>query len=288
MSYYIYPKLRAIFSILPEKEDIESLMKVENTEGFTRRIKNMKIVERFPLEDKDMESYLKLIPYGVACKVKKQIPGSSSRFFKLFLKRFQLEDIKNILRGGEGFFTDSLAGRKFSEGEIEDYISGKFWEEGWDEGYPRYMDSGNRIEIESSLDKIYYMKLLDSVDFLPGNERVETEDLIIKLIDFKNKLWAKRLKENYKLEGFEIRRFLIPYGNYFEGFDGSVIDSSIKLREKYIKMYYEDFKMKMFTMRSIIAFFLLLISRMDVLISIYRGKMLNISRERTIEILEVF
>jgi vacuolar-type H+-ATPase subunit C/Vma6 len=280
MHYYIYSKLRAIYSFLPDSEDIENLLRVEGTSDFRNRLMEMSILQRFPMVDNDLESHLKMIPFSLGNAVRRQIPESSAIFFDAYLRGFELRDIKDIIHGGKGFFVDELRDKKLSIEELDVYMQKGFWRNCWNTAYSRYKDKQNKVDLEIPLDHFYYSSFLKETDNLPYEERYEAKELILILIDFKNRLGLHRLKKFYALEDFEIKRFLIPEGEVYESTgEQKGISEDIYLRD-FTRICYKDFKFKMYTMRAILAFFFLLSIRMNDIISIYRTKLLHLEREQ--------
>jgi vacuolar-type H+-ATPase subunit C/Vma6 len=280
MHYYIYSKLRAIYSFLPDSEDIENLLRVDGASDFRNRLTEMIILQRFPLTDNDLESHLKMIPFALGNTIIKQMPESSALFFDTYLRGFELRDIKDIIHGGEGFFVDELRDKKLSIEELNVYMQKRFWKDCWNTAYSRYKDKQNKVDIETPLDHFYYSSLLKETDNLPYEEKYQTRELILTLINFKNRLGLNRLKKFYALEDFEIKRFLIPEGTVYENpGEQKGISEDIYLRD-FTRICYKDFKFKMYTMRAILAFFFLLSIRMNEILSIYRAKLLHLEREQ--------
>jgi vacuolar-type H+-ATPase subunit C/Vma6 len=280
MHYYIYSKLRAIYSFLPDSEDIENLLRADGASDFLSRLTKMIILRRFPLLDNDLESHLKMIPFFLGNAIKRQIPGSSALFFDAYLRGYELRDIKNIIHGGEGFFVDDLRGKKLSVQELDGYMQDRLWKDCWNTAYTRYKDGQNKAELEIPLDHCYYSSFLKETDNLPYEERFETIELILILINFKNRLGLRRLKKFYDLEDFEIKRLLIPEGEvYGSSGEQKGISEDTYIRE-FSRICYKDFKFKMYSMRAILAFFFLLTIRMNDIISIYRAKLLHLEKEQ--------
>lgn len=280
MYYSIYSKLRAIYSFLPSQEEVESLLNVRSTSGLVSNLNRMNFLQRFPVTNKDLESHLKMIPFSLAKLVRDQIPGTSALFFDDYLRSYELRDIKNIIHGGQGFFVDELRDKKMSIQELNDYMQKKFWKVCWSTAYSKYKDDRRKVDIEVSLDHCYYSSFLKSTDYLPFEEKYQTMEFILILINFKNKLSLHRLKNIYNLESFEVKKFLIPEGEIFNNYGeekGLLENTFIK---EFTSICYQDFKFKMYSMRAILAFFFLLTIRIDEILSIYRAKLLGFDIER--------
>jgi len=284
MGYSVYPKLRAIYSFLPTSEDIESFLRAEGVSDFRNRFEKTLFLKRFPLLDNDLEGYLKMIPFSLARIVRKQIPGASAFFFDAYIKGYELRDIKDIINGGEGFFIDELRDKSFDLESLDDYMQKGLWKECWNLAFSKYKERSNKIDIEVALDQCYYSYFLKEIRNLPYEEINGTEEFLLILINFKNRLWLYRLKQFYNLQDFEIKRFLIPIGEVYENF---VMNEGIS-EEAFIREFgsicYWDFKFRMYSMRSILAFFFFLSLRINKILSIYRGKLLSLDGERFKEI----
>jgi vacuolar-type H+-ATPase subunit C/Vma6 len=280
MDYPIYSKLRAIYSFLPNSGDVENLLRAEGASDFKNLLTKMSILHRFPLLDNDLEAHLKMIPFILAKVIRKQMPGSSELFFDAYIRSYELLDIKDIIHGGRGFFVDGLRDKRLSVEELNDYMQRRYWKDCWNIAYSRYKEKQNKIDLEVPLDHCYYSSFLKETDNLPYEERYETKEFILILINFKNRLGLHRLKKFYDLEDFEIKKFLIPEGEVYESTgEQKGISEDIYIRE-FSRICYEDFKFKMYTMRAILAFFFLLTFRINDIISIYRAKLLHLEIEQ--------
>ena len=286
MGYSVYPKLRAIYSFIPTSEEIESLLMVEGVLDFRNRFGKMIFLKRFPPSDNNLDDFLRMIPFSLAKLVRKQIHGSSGEFFDIYLKSYELSDIKDIINGDKGFFIEELRGKTFEIEGLDYYMQKGMWKDCWVLGFSKYKERHSKIDIEVALDKCYYSFLLKGVRNLPYSEAIETEEFILTLINFKNRLWLYRLKKFYDLQDFEIRRFLIQEGNIYKNFSMEEGITEDKFVKEFSDICYRDFKFRMYSMRSILAFFFLLDLKMNEIISIYRSKLLDLNRERFREIWE--
>lgn len=280
MYYSIYPKLRAIYSFLPTIKEEESLIKARGLSGFNKRIKELKILKRFPLKDNNIERHFTLIPFELCIVVYNRLSGSPKRFFKNYMRIYELKDIKRVLHGTRGRYFLYLEKEKLALTEIGESLQGGFWDEVWDKGYSRYRDTEKISDIEIELDHHYYRMLLKTADELPLSDRLETKELILNWINLQNKVWLYRLKQYYNMEAFEIRRFLIPEGYVYQEIEDTEGITKISMKMEFYKTCYKDFKMKMFSMKSILAFFVLLNLNIEGILSIYNAKLLDIEEER--------
>jgi vacuolar-type H+-ATPase subunit C/Vma6 len=286
MGYSVYPKLRAIYSFIPTSEDIESLLMAEGVLDFRNRFGKMIFLKRFPPSDTNLEDFLRMLPFSLVKLVSKYIPGSSGLFFDIYIKSYELSDIKDIINGGEGFFIKELRGKIFGIEGLDYYMQKGLWKDCWNSAFSKYKERHSKIDIEVTLDQCYYSSFLKGVRNLPYAEAVETEEFILTLINFKNRLWLYRLKKFYDLQDFEVRRFLIPEGNVYKNFSMEEGITENKFVKEFSDICYRDFKFRMYSMRSILAFFFYLDLKINEILSIYRGKLLNLERERFREIWE--
>ncbi len=280
MYYSIYPKLRAIYSYLPEEEEIETLLSSSGVSDFKNRLKELKIIKRFPLIDEDIEKHFNNLPFTLSKIVKDRLDGSPKEFFNHYKRIYELKDIKSVLRRGKGHYILFLEKENYTFSEIADFLKIGFWEEGWVRGYSRYKDTKKLLDLEISLDQYYYESLFNSSSKLPFSDRKETKDFIMRWIDITNRLWGYRLKHYYGMKTFEIRRFLIPEGSFYQNVEEIEEVSPATIKKVLFALCYKDFKLRIYKMRAILAFFLLFEIQLKRLISIYNSKLLALNQER--------
>lgn len=276
MYYSIYPKLRAIYSFLPTYNEIESLIESKGLSGFNSKIGELYILKRFPLMDNNIEKYFKNIPFNLTKIVYNRLSGSPKDFFGSYYRIYELKDIKSALHGWRGNYLLFIEKDEFTLSEINQSLGDGFWWDAWSKGYSRFSDTGKIFDIEVSLDHYFYKNLLKDSYKLPDIDKEETKELILEWINFINKVWIYRLKKYYNIESFEIRRFLIPEGDVFNNIERTDGINNLLMMNEFSKVCYKDFKMRMFSMRAIIAFFILLDFKIEKIISIYNAKLLNI------------
>ncbi|MEO0294151.1 MAG: V-type ATPase subunit [candidate division WOR-3 bacterium] len=283
MSYSIYPKLRAIYSFLPTSAETEELLYSKDVSEFKNHVIEMRFLKRFPLIDSDIESHLRRIPFSLGEKVRKQMSEPSVLFFEAYLRGYELEDIKNIIRGGKGFFTRELRDKNLSIEELNTYMQNRFWKIPWNSGYSRYEEKKDKIELELPLDRYYYYSLLKETRNLSSKERSQVREFLLSFINLKNRVYLFRLKNFYALSDFEIKKLLIPIGEVYENIKEEKGLSEGSFRREISKICYKDFKFRMFTMRAILAFFFLLNEKINEILSIYRAKLLQLKPQEIIE-----
>lgn len=281
MSYYsIYPKLRAIYSFLPTEKEMESLLESKGLSGFNRRIRELNVLKRFPLKDNNIDKHFNQIPFELSKMVYKRLSGSPEGFFESYLRIYELKDIKSVLHGSKGHYLLFLEEDKLELTKIDEYMQDGFWGEVWKKGYSRYRDTGKISDVEIPLDHYYYCMLIKASDKLPKLDRGETKELILNWVNLLNRVCIHRLRQYYNMEHFEIRRFLIPEGDVYQNVESAEGITKISMIQEFSKVCYKDFKMRMFSMRSILAFFILLGLKIERILSIYNAKLLNIKEDR--------
>ncbi len=280
MYYSVYPKLRAIYSILPTSEEIGVLIKSHGLSGFNSYIRSMNLLKRFPIEKYNMPRHLTHISFELSISVQKRLSGSSSAFFETYRRLYELKDIKSILRGGRGYYCFFLEKEDINIEDLNALLKDGFWKNAWKRGYSRFKDTERIVDIEIQLDQHYYYSLLEADCRLPRSDREETRELILFLINLTNRNWIYRLKKYYKMESYELKRFLIPEGEVCQRIEDEEGIKREEMIKEFYRLFYKDFKMRMFTMRSILAFFLLLDMKIDQLLSIYYAKLMHIEEER--------
>jgi hypothetical protein len=288
MYYSIYPKLRAIYSYLPTNKDLEFLIESRGLSGLNRRLKELKILKRFPLMDNDVERHFKNIPFYLTKVVYNRLYGYPREFFSNYQRVYELKDIKSALHRKKGNYLIFKEKDEFTLSEIEQYLRGGFWWNAWIKGFQRYKDTEKYIDIEVSLDNYYYQNLYKNCYKLPKGDVKDTEKLILKWVNLKNEFWIYRLRIIYKKETFEIKRFLIPEGDIYENIEEIDGKSKEVLIAELFRTCYEEFKIKMYKMSSIIAFFVLLDLTIDKVLSIYNAKLLNLEDIRTKDLIGIF
>ncbi len=287
MYYSIYPKLRAIYSFLPTNKDLEFLIESRGLSGFNSRLKELKILKRFPLMDNNVERHFKNIPFYLTKVVYNRLYGYPKDFFSGYQRVYELKDIKAALHRKRGNYLIFKERDEFTISEIDEYLRGGFWWNAWSQGYLRYKDTEKYIDIEVSLDNYYYQNLYNGCYKLPKGDIEDTEKLILKWINIKNEFWIYRLRNFYKKETFEIRRFLIPEGDIYKNIEEVNGKSKEVLIAELFRTCYEDFKIKMYKMSSIIAFFILFDLIIDKVLSIYNAKLLNLEEIRTRDLIGI-
>ena len=288
MYYSIYPKLRAIYSFLPTKKEEESLIKARGLSGFNKRIRELNILKRFPLKDNNIERHFTIIPFELGIVVYNRLSGSPKDFFRNYMRLYELKDIKSVLHGGRGRYFLFIEKENPTLSEIDDSLKDGFWGEAWCKCYYRYQDTEKISDIEITLDHYYYRMLLKASNKLPLSDRVQIKEFILNWINLQNKVWLYRLKEYYSMETFEIKRFLIPEGDVYQNIESALGVTRIFMINEFYKVCYKDFKMKMFSMTSILAFFILLNLKIEKILSIYNAKLLDIEEERIKTLIGIF
>ncbi|MCF7885545.1 MAG: V-type ATPase subunit [Candidatus Marinimicrobia bacterium] len=278
MYYSIYPRLRVIFTYLPEQRNRRELIEAESKEDFISRVKSLRLLSRFPPKSNDLEEYFNSKPFIYSQQILSELEGSASIFFENYLKIYELEDIRNAISGRYGkfiFFTDD----KYKLGEIGEQLEDTSWKESWTRGYNRYKENNDPMEIEFVLENYYYYILLDSLDDLSWSDRRVTESYTIDWIKLINQYRYNRLLSNYKLEDFEIKQYLINHKSISQDINKMQGLDQDSYKQQFYKLCYNTFKKEMFTMASLIAFFNIFRMEFQQLTAIYRGVIYNIKKD---------
>ena len=279
MYYSIYPKLRAIFTYLPDQEDYKELSRTKTLDEFERGVKKLELLERFPLNNRKLEEYLKKVCFRLEEQIRQTLEGKGQAFFAEFMKSYELKDIRNALYNKKGQFYLFQEEEK-SLDEIGTVLEDSIWSKAWEYGYDRYKDKKNKFEIEVALDRQYYINLIKAVDNLWWKDRKTVLDLLKNWINKINRNWKYRLQNKYREEDYEMKQYLIPNTETYEK-----VDSISGLQKKDFDremetIFYDKFKNEMFTMGAIISFFMLFRRRIEKLTSIYNSKKFNIANNK--------
>ena len=169
-----------------------------------------------------MLSYIKLLTF---------LRGRSARFMEALLGRFELLNLKSIIR--------SLARTSSEEGAVEPYIFslGRHHTIPIDEaleadnledcidlmkktpfarpleiGYQQYEEEGKLFLLELALDLDYYNRLWEALDDLGPLDKFNAVRLLGIQYDTTNLVWIMRFREYYDLSPEQIFQYIIPHG----------------------------------------------------------------------------
>jgi len=278
MYYSIYPRLRVIFTYFPDHKTKRSLIEADSLSEFKNKLKGIKLLSRFPVESGDLRQFLSNQVFNFSMEILDMLKEPVSVFFNDFLRIYELQDIKDAVYGSPGnflLFQEDIPDLK----AIGEALANTPWEEGWKQGYQRFQNSGNRMDIEFSLETNYYPILLNSLDNLSWSDKRITGNFIRQWVILVNRLWYYRLSRNYDLEDFEIRQFLTAFNIFPEDMEQIKGLDKLEFADKFYQLCYNTFKREMYTMASILAFFHIFRIEVDSLLSIYKGLKYNVRKK---------
>ncbi|HMA63261.1 MAG TPA: V-type ATPase subunit [bacterium] len=278
MYYSIYPRLRVIFTYFPERKDIQGLVEAENSRTFLNNLKNLKLINRFPLHEESLEKYLGEQVYQFSLKMKNQLHGAPQEFFTDYMRIYELEDIKNALYGHRGRYK-LFKEENYSLEEIGEYLENTPWHSAWKTGFSRFTNSGKIIDIEFLLESRYYSFLLDSIDNLYWSDRRDTSHFLANWVDLVNQSWYYRLHSNFNLEDFEIKQYLITHDLIEKDVQSLNGIDYQTFQEKFYTLCYKSFKEKMYTMAALLSFLNIFKMTTGRILSIYKGLQYNLKKD---------
>lgn len=166
----------------------------------------------FLLEKKMMTELSRLRPY---------VKGPVREFFNSVLRKYEIRDIKNILRrlnerdtviNDRNLLVITKENPLYPKVDnIKDYV-----EQMENKEYYRALQSyededPDRIlfYMEMSLDRLYYRGVMEALEHLSGDDEKAARKLMDPRIDMLNLIWIYRGKKNYKLYDEELYNFTI-------------------------------------------------------------------------------
>ncbi len=158
------------------------------------------------------------------------ILGGPKDLLYWWLKRDEIENLKNILRGIsqpaekeetrnlliplEDYSSIDWEGLLNADGinELMVQLSGTWYVKILEPALDRYQESENPLIMEVRLDLAYYHRLLELIRSVKGKDRQEAELFIGTYIDSQNVLWAFRFRDYYQLSAEEILNYTLHEG----------------------------------------------------------------------------
>ncbi len=281
----IYTRLRAINSFLPDTSELKKLKQTSDIKAFEKRLKELPICQRFPMQNSAVEDYLLQLPYRLSNMVLGYLSGRGADFYRAYCRFYELEDIKAALHGRQGSYLLFLVEAPPDIQKVEETLSDSPWSEAWQKAYARYQDTHNIFDIEAVLDQFYYQHMVFCSNLLFLGTRQETQHFLNHWIDLKNRLWFHRLTHYYEMEPYHIKRLLIDVGDVFHNIDTAEGLTDQKYRSALGKFCYWQFKMNVLSLTAILAFSVYFQLRIKELLSVYYGKVLNFQEARIDKIL---
>ena len=166
-------------------------------------------------------------------KTIRSVKGNIQAFFILLYQKYELINLKTILRGICGHVDPSdvaplllPTGRYslFSKDtllefrdvhEVVEHLQGTFFQYPLNRALHRFKEEQEFFPLEMALDLHYYQTLWDSTQKLPTQERQTTERVLGMFLDILNISWIIRFKEQYHFSPEEILNYTIHHGAAF-------------------------------------------------------------------------
>lgn len=232
---FINAKVRAMLSALLNGAQMDKLI---NAEGFHEAVLVLENSSYSALVKKDIISKENIaavekefIRYDIAIhkKIIKNLSGAAHKLIELLMQRYELDEIKAVLRIWNKQTEPDAAGYLIRDTisypiDIDNILSAQTIEDIIlildDTPYKKpllnarekYKHTKSLFYIEVSLDKDYFSRVWQEVDKLPNKDK----DIALKLlgieIDIENISWLIRLKQYFNFPAGEALKMVIPYG----------------------------------------------------------------------------
>lgn len=235
---YSYPnaRVRALKGSLLTPDNFLTLLQATSYQEFLAIFRNTPYVTRggdesTTLPDLTMLLYTNLFQDYV--KVIRALDGDIQKFFILLFQKYELTNLKTILRGLsshvpsdeiEPLLLPTEHYSLFSKQEVLalqdvhaviEHLQGSFFQYPLNRALNRFDKEQEFFPLEMSLDLHYYRTLWEAMDTLPDSEKEIIHTIIGMLIDVINISWVIRFKEQYKFSPEEILNYTIHHGYHF-------------------------------------------------------------------------
>ena len=233
-----YARMRGLKGKLIGREQLEALLQVSDFRSVLSSLKNtfygeqirdlvdISLVEHALKQDLII-SYMKILTF---------LRGKPAELLKTFLGRFELYNIKTIVR--------SLVYGKTPKEKVTPFIFslGKYHTIPIDEaleseniesfikitkntpfarpleiGYQQFEAEKTLFPLEIALDIDYYVRLKQALDSLGPVDKIDSWELLSLYYDIINLIWLFRFKEYFKFTPEQIFQYIIPYGQHIKG-----------------------------------------------------------------------
>ncbi|MGQ9608404.1 MAG: V-type ATPase subunit [bacterium] len=233
-----YARMRGLKGKLIGREQLEALLQLSDFRSVLSSLKNtfygeqirdlmdIHLVEHALKQDLIL-SYTKILTF---------LRGKPAILLKTFLGRFELYNIKTIIRSliyGETSkekidpFIFSLG--KYHTIPIDEALESKNMEDfinvvrntpyarPLEIGYQQYESEKTLFPLEIALDIDYYVRLKQALDNLGPIDRLDSWELLSLYYDIINLIWMFRFREYFKYTPEQIFQYIIPYGQNIKG-----------------------------------------------------------------------
>lgn len=158
------------------------------------------------------------------------LQGKASELLEWYWRRFELNNLKTVLRAVEGGVAAGRAESMLiplgsyarldwsalleadSVPDLVDALSGTFYGDTMKPALSYYQQVGRLLVLEARLDLAYFYQLLDLIRALHGRDREAAERFLGMVIDGQNVLWAFRYRTFYDLSPEEILNYCLHDG----------------------------------------------------------------------------
>jgi len=238
-----YARMRGLKGKLLGKAQLESFLGASDTRAITSALSHTVYGEhlRDPVDLPGIEHGLKQDLAVSYMKILTFLKGKSGRFLETLLGKFELLNLKSIIRWlarGPRDTEDSVEPFIFSLGkyhsipvkealeadDLESCIAlmrNTPFARPLEIGYQQYVEAGQALgpattgklfPLELALDLDYYEKLWQSLDALGPLDKHNAGRLLGIQYDITNLVWILRFKEYYKLPPEQVFQYIIPHG----------------------------------------------------------------------------
>ena len=228
-----HARMRGLKGKLLGKEQLEGFLGASDTQTITTALDRTVYGEqiRGSLDLPGIEHGLKQDLATSYMKILTFLSGRSARFVRALLDRFELVNLKTILRSQARILDTSGSGEPFifSLGKyhtipVEEALGADDMESciallgrtpfarPLEIGYQQYGATGKLFQLELALDLDYYDRLWQSLAALGPIDRRGVGRLLGMRYDITNLLWVLRFKEYHSLSREQIFQYVIPHG----------------------------------------------------------------------------
>jgi V/A-type H+-transporting ATPase subunit C len=231
---YAYPnaKIRAMQSALLSREKFEELAEAEGLFGVVSQLEKESygglITREMAEEGKimEIEEALEQNLVETYVKIDELLPGDAKKIYRVYMKRFEGENIKRVLRGIYAglsreemlltivsLYRDKL-GEALTAVTVEEAVARLDKTEYGAvlrEALPEYSTTRSLLPLEAALDRYIYEQIRRSIASHPGGDIETIKKLVGTEIDIRNLNLILRAAST-GVTGEEVYRYLVPYG----------------------------------------------------------------------------
>ena len=238
---YAYPnaKVRAMKGLLLSEAQFRSLLNTETFEEVLHVLQATNYAEALAnissgdISIPDLTDILYKSLFHDYEKTVRSIDGNLRGFFILLYHKYELINLKTILRGIASrleteaimplllpterytlFSKEKLLGFHTIPDAIS-YLQGTFFQYPLNRALRRFEDEQEFFPLEMALDLHYYHTLWDTMEKLPESERQIIKRILGMSLDILNVSWIIRFKEEFRFSPEEILNYTIQHGYAF-------------------------------------------------------------------------